>query len=60
MVLLGNEVGGNLDITVYGNIGEEKLLCEKGCIAQRKPTRKTNISQLLGLQNYLVNLFSEF
>ena len=36
MVLLGNEVGVNLDITGYGHIGRDKLLCGKGCIAQIK------------------------
>ena len=58
MVILGDEVGGNLDMTDDGHIGGDKLLCEKGCISQRKSTIKTNISQLLGLQTYLVNLFS--
>ena len=58
MVLLDNKVGGNIDMTGDGHIGRDKLLCEKGCISQRKETRKTNISQLLVLQNYLVDLFS--
>ena len=40
MVLLGNEVGGHTDMTGDGHIGGEKLLCEKGCISQRKATRK--------------------
>ena len=29
MVLLGNEVGGNIDMTGGGHIGGEKLVCEK-------------------------------
>ena len=34
IVLLGNEVGGNIDMTGDGHIGGEKFLCEKVCIAQ--------------------------
>ena len=60
MVLIGDKVGGNLDITGDEHIGGEKLLCEKGCIAQRKATKKQNISHLLGLQIYLVSLFVVF
>ena len=57
IVLLGNEFVGNIDMTGDGNIGGEKLLFEKVCITQIKSTKKRNISKLLGLQNYLVNLF---
>ena len=49
MVLIGNEVVGNLDVTGDGHIGGEKILSEKGCITKIKATRKENISQLLGL-----------
>ena len=59
MVLTGEEVGSNIDTTGDGHIGGVKLLCEKGCIAQRKSTTKAKNSQLLGLQTYLMNLFVE-
>ena len=57
MVLLVNEVGGNLDMTGDVQIGGEKFICEKGCITQRKATRKAKKSQLLDLQTYLVSRF---
>ena len=44
-------------MTGDGHIGGNKLLSEKGCIAQRKAKIKGKKSQLLGLQAYLVNLF---
>ena len=40
MLIHGERVGGNIYMTVNGHIGGEKLLCEKGCISQRKATRK--------------------
>ena len=49
MVLLGDEVGVYIDMAGDGHIEGEKLLYEKGCIAQIKATKKRNISQLLGL-----------
>ena len=36
MVIIGDEVVGNIDTTGDGNIGGEKLICEKGYIVQRK------------------------
>ena len=54
MGLLGDKIGGNLDMTGNGHIGSEKVLCEKGCIAQIKSTKKTKrftvirITELLG------------
>ena len=61
MVLLDDKVGVNLDMNGDGHIGGEKVLFEKGCIAQRKETKKKrSISQLLGLKTYLVNLFVAF
>ena len=51
MVLLGDEVGVNIDMIDYGHIGGDKLLCKKGCITRIKQQQKWNISQLLGLQN---------
>ena len=57
MVLLGDKVGGNIDMAGNGHIGTEKNICEKFCITQRKATKKRKISQLLGLQTYLVKLF---
>ena len=56
MLLIGDKVEGNPDMTVNIHIGREKLLCEKGCISQRKKKKRNN-SQLLGLQTYSVNLF---
>ena len=59
-MLLGNEVGGNIDMPCDGNIVGETFLCEKVCIAQRREKNR-NISQLsLDLQTYLVNLFVEW
>ena len=52
MVLVGYKVGGNIDMNFDGHIGGEKVLYEKGSIAQIKSTKKRNISQLLGLKNY--------
>ena len=60
MVLLGYEVVGNLDMPGDGHIGGENFFCEKVCISKIKEKQeKRNISQLLGLQTYLVNLFVE-
>ena len=40
MVLLGDKVGGNIDMAGNGHIGTEKKICEKFCITQRKATKK--------------------
>ena len=53
MVIIGDEFGGNLDMTGDGHIGGEKFLCEKGCIAQRKATKKSKHFTILGLTNLL-------
>ena len=53
VVLLGYEVGGNLDMTGDGHIGGEKLLCEKFCIAQIKATRKNKHFTVVGLTKLL-------
>ena len=39
MVLLVDEVGANLDMTGGGNIGGYNVICDKGCIEQRKSTK---------------------
>ena len=36
MVLLGDEVGDNIDMTVGGHIVGNQFLCENCCIAQIK------------------------
>ena len=59
-MLLGENFGGNIDMTGDGHIGVEKAICEKICIAQKKQQQNRNISQLLGLKTYLVNLFVVF
>ena len=40
IVLLGENFGGNIDMTRDGHIGVEKAICEKNCIAQKKSTEK--------------------
>ena len=52
MVLLGDEVVANLDITGDGHIRGEKFIYVKFCISQRNMTIK--------VQPYLVNLFVAF
>ena len=52
MVFLGNESGGNIDVTGDGHIGRHKLIIEKRLIVQRNSTKKK--SHLLGLQTYLI------
>ena len=59
-MLLGDKVGGNIDMTGDGRIVVEKDILGGGCIAQIKVTKKRNISQLLGLKTYLVNQFFPF
>ena len=49
MVLLVNEVVGNLDMNGDGNKGGENLFCEKGFIAQRKAARKEDNFTVVGL-----------
>ena len=39
-MLIGDEVGVNIDMTGDGHLGGEKLNSEKGCIAQRAAIRK--------------------
>ena len=58
MVLLDEKVGGNIDMTGDGHIGGDKMICKKGYILKEKKQKKRNFSQFLGLQTYLVNLFS--
>ena len=53
MVLFGDEVGGNLDMTGDIHIGGVKFLCEKYCITQIKPTQKTKHFTVIGLTNLL-------
>ena len=53
MVILGDEFGANLYMTGYGYIGGDKFLCEKGCIVQRKTTRKAKHFTVIGLKNLL-------
>ena len=53
MVLLSDEVGGDPDTTGDGHIVGEKFLCEKGCIAQIKATRKNKHFTVIGLTNLL-------
>ena len=54
MVLISNEVVGNLDVTGDGHIGEEKFLSEEGCITQKKATRKEKHFTVIGIINLLV------
>ena len=49
MVLLGDEVWGNLETTGDGHIGGEKFLCYKGYIIIRKSTRKEKYFTVIGL-----------
>ena len=53
IVLLGDEIGANLDMTGDRHMGGGKFLCEKGCIAPRKSTRKLKIFTVIGLTNLL-------
>ena len=53
MVLLGDEVGANLDMTGDGHLEGEKIVCEKGCISQRKVTRKSKCFTFIGITNLL-------
>ena len=53
MVLLGDEVGGNLDMNGNGHLVGEKFLCEKVCIAQRKSKRRVKYFTVIGLKNLL-------
>ena len=52
-MLLGDEIGANLDMTGDRHMGGGKFLCEKGCIAPRKSTRKLKIFTVIGLTNLL-------
>ena len=54
MLIHGERVGGNIDMTVNGHIGGEKLLCEKGCIVQRKATKRAKHFTGIGITNLLV------
>ena len=53
MVLLGNEVGVNIDMTGYGHIGGEKFLCEICFIAQIKTTIKAIHFTVICITNLL-------
>ena len=53
MVLLGNKVGGDIEMTGYGNIWGEKCICEKGCTAKRKETRKAKHVTVIEFTNLL-------
>ena len=53
MVLIGNEIGGNLDMTGDRHIGREKFICKKVCIAQIKATRKAKHFTVIGITNLL-------
>ena len=53
MVILGNEVGGNLYMIGDGHIGGEKLLCDKVCIAKIKSTIKSKHFTFIGITNLL-------
>ena len=53
MVLIGYEVRDNIDMNGYGYIGGEKLICEKGCILQRKATIKSKYFKVIRLTNFL-------
>ena len=55
MLLLGKTFGVNIDMTGHGRIQGEKVLCKKGCIAQRN--EKSEFFTVLILQTYFVNLF---
>ena len=52
-MLLGEKVGGNIDMTGYGHIGVEKAISEKICIAQIKATTKKKHFTVIGLKNLL-------
>ena len=41
MVIIDNEVGGNLDMTGDGHIGGDNFSCDKDCIAQIKINKKS-------------------
>ena len=51
MVLLVNEIGGNIDVTADGHIGGEKLLCDEVFIAQIKTSRKAKHFTIIGFIN---------
>ena len=59
-MILDEKFGVNIDMTGDGHIEEEKVIFLKGCISQRRATKKRNISQLLVLQSYLMNSFVGF
>ena len=56
MVLIGDEVGGNIEMTGDGHIGQEKFICEKVCIAQRKTIKKSKHFTVIGNTNLLGDL----
>ena len=60
MVLLGDDVGANLDITGDGHIGGYKLIMRKVVFHKEKKREDLKFSRLLGLKTYLVNLFVAF
>ena len=52
MVLLGDEVWGNLYITVYGGIGEDKLLFWERLYCENKSNKKKHFT-VIGLTKLL-------
>ena len=54
-MLLGDEVGANIDMTGGGHIIGEKFLCDKYFIKQRKATIKVKHFTVIGLKNLLVD-----
>ena len=53
MVLLGDEVWGNLDMTGDGHIGSEKLFFDKGFISKIKAARKEKNFTVIDLTKLL-------
>ena len=52
-MLLGDKVGGNIDMTGDGRIVVEKDILGGGCIAQIKVTKKKKHFTVIGLKNLL-------
>ena len=44
MCIIGDEVGGNINMSSGGYTGGEKSLCEKDSVPQQKHQRETNTS----------------
>ena len=52
MVVIGNEVGGNLDMTGDGHMVGEKIICEKVVLHKVKQQEKQNFT-VIGLKKLL-------